>query len=203
MKLRELEPPLRTPMQPRKVDKLPVGSGWVYEPKLDGDRCIAVLETEGVTLYSKSLRGHNDYPPIVEQLKAINHEVILDGEIVFMQQIEDERNLGHHMEVPSLRGLRRYSSKWYERGDNMLRYYIWDALYVDEQDVRYKPLRERRVVLLDVIPDLTQVKVIDQYDEDDIEEAVKDLRLEGVVAKRSDSIYVNGLSWNWQKLKFY
>ena len=42
------------PMEALLVDALPADSGWQFEPKWDGFRCLAVKEVGNVRLFAKS-----------------------------------------------------------------------------------------------------------------------------------------------------
>jgi len=72
------------PMEAKLVEALPEGSGWQYEPKWDGFRCIAVREGEQVELISKSGKPLGRYfPEVVAMLAASKADrFILDGELI-------------------------------------------------------------------------------------------------------------------------
>ncbi len=56
---------------------------WLFEIKWDGYRAIAEIENKEVNLYSRNNISFNDkFKPLVESLSFIDHNVILDGEIV-------------------------------------------------------------------------------------------------------------------------
>src|SRR3954471_4602689 len=79
--------PLRRPLPPMEalsVDVIPDGSGWQYEPKWDGFRCLIFRDGATAELQSKSGRSLSRYfPEIVEAAKAIKpRRFILDGELV-------------------------------------------------------------------------------------------------------------------------
>jgi len=73
-----------TPMEAQSVDVLPTGTGWQYEPKWDGFRCLAFKESTRVELRSKAGRSLSRYfPELVETLAEIKaNRFVLDGEIV-------------------------------------------------------------------------------------------------------------------------
>jgi ATP-dependent DNA ligase len=81
-----LRPPV-APMEALSVDEIPIGSGWQYEPKWDGFRCLVFRNGKKVDLQSKSGRPLTRYfPDLVEAILDIKAEKFaLDGEIVVPQ----------------------------------------------------------------------------------------------------------------------
>jgi len=84
-------PKLNLPIQPpyppaeaKSVDSLPHESGWLYEPKWDGFRCVAFRQGDEVILQSKAGQPLGRYfPEIVAALLALpERKFVLDGEIV-------------------------------------------------------------------------------------------------------------------------
>ena len=79
----EVKPGL-APMEAKLVDALPQGSGWQYEPKWDGFRCLVHRNGESVALQSKSGKPLARYFPeivaLVERLAA--DRVVVDGELI-------------------------------------------------------------------------------------------------------------------------
>jgi ATP-dependent DNA ligase len=71
-------------MEALSVDEIPTGSGWQYEPKWDGFRCLVFRNERDVVLQSKSGRSLTRYfPDLVEAALALKAEAfVLDGEIV-------------------------------------------------------------------------------------------------------------------------
>src|SRR5436305_4786432 len=72
------------PMECKRVPKLPEGAAWIYEPKQDGYRVIAVIDGSASLLYSMSgLNYTAKYPHIAEALKWLKlREAVFDGEVV-------------------------------------------------------------------------------------------------------------------------
>jgi len=70
-------------MEARLVDALPHGSGWAYEPKWDGFRCLAYRDGDAVALISKSGKPLGRYfPEVVEMLQELpERRFALDGEL--------------------------------------------------------------------------------------------------------------------------
>ena len=72
------------PMEALLVDRIPEGSGWQYEPKWDGFRCLAFRDGSDVELQSKSGQPLGRYFPEVREslLRIAARKFVLDGEIV-------------------------------------------------------------------------------------------------------------------------
>src|SRR5216683_5913516 len=71
------------PMECLSVSKLPEGSEWLWEIKLDGYRALAVKSESGVTLFSRRRKSLNrQFPYIVESLADLSAGTVLDGELV-------------------------------------------------------------------------------------------------------------------------
>ena len=51
------------PMEAEPVEELPSGSGWQYEPKYDGFRCLAHRHGSRVHLQSKNQKALERYVP--------------------------------------------------------------------------------------------------------------------------------------------
>src|SRR6266446_2954789 len=77
----QLAPPAA--MEARSVDAIPRGSGWQYEPKWDGFRCLLSRDGDRVELRSKSGEDLTRYfPELVDAARRLATDFMLDGEIV-------------------------------------------------------------------------------------------------------------------------
>jgi bifunctional non-homologous end joining protein LigD len=171
------------------ADRLPVGTDWTYEVKWDGYRTLALKAGQRVTLLSRNLKDATaQYASVargVEQLQA--EKLLLDGEIVALD--DDGR--------PSFQALHHQSA-------HTLVYYAFDVLHCDGRDLLRIPLDERRAVLATLLGG-ARIFSSDPLPgtPDRIEQAVRELKLEGVVAKRRSSLYEPGRrSSSWVKVKF-
>jgi len=175
-----------------RTDKLPESNEWLYELKHDGYRGIA-YKTSG-KLY---LRSRNDsdfnlrYPTIAKALSALPNETVVDGEIVAFDASGK----------PSFNTLQNHGSS----GVPLL-YFTFDVMILAGRDVRKLPLETRQ--------ELLQAKVLPKLSEPvrypgalnaslpDLIKSVKASGLEGMVAKRRDSLYEMGLrSGSWRKMR--
>lgn len=80
------------PMYVKPVQYLPEGAGWLYEVKLDGYRCFAGRNRDGVTLW---LRKGNvftkEFPAIARACEALPPGTLVDGDValLFTSQAND------------------------------------------------------------------------------------------------------------------
>jgi DNA ligase D-like protein (predicted ligase) len=169
------------PMDCLPVPKLPEGSQWLWEIKLDGYRAVAVKSDGAVTLYSRNKKILNKrFPYIVEPLRGLPDGTVIDGEIVALD--DDGR--------PVFNLLQNFTS---EAG--RIRYFVFDLLCYNNRDITSLPLRKRRDMLRSLIKlDGGRVK-ISEFAEASAEQmlsAVREQRLEGIVGKQKDSVYEPG-----------
>ena len=78
-----LLPPI-PPMLAKRVDGIPSGNTWSFEPKWDGFRVLVFRDTEDILLQSRDGKSLNRYfPELLETLQQqLPTRCILDGEIV-------------------------------------------------------------------------------------------------------------------------
>jgi ATP-dependent DNA ligase len=108
------------PMDCLPVSKLPEGSQWLWEIKMDGYRAVAVKSAGTVTLYSRNRKVLNKrFPYIVEPLNGLPDGTVIDGEIVALD--DDGR--------PVFNLLQNFTS---EAG--RIRYFVFDLLFFENRD---------------------------------------------------------------------
>jgi bifunctional non-homologous end joining protein LigD len=162
------------------VSKLPDGPEWTYEIKLDGYRLEAVRKSRATTLYSRRQNVLNQrFPYIATALKDLPNETVIDGELVALDA--DGR--------PNFDLLQNFRS-----AESRIVYYAFDILMREGERLTGLPLLERRAILASVVEPGEHV-ALSQVSERPAAEMlrfVKDHGLEGVVAKRSESVYQPG-----------
>jgi bifunctional non-homologous end joining protein LigD len=177
-------------------------AGWAYEIKWDGVRVISAIEDGRVRL--RSSRGNDitgRYPELQQLANALEgHTVVLDGEVVAFDDTGRPSfgKLQTRMHVASAAEVRR-------RAETVpITYVVFDLLHLDGHDVTPLPYVERRRLLTELVPDDGCWTVPKHRDSDGaaLLDAVRAQGLEGVMAKRVDSPYLEGKRSNsWIKVK--
>jgi bifunctional non-homologous end joining protein LigD len=179
------------PMLATLVDKPFDRDGWLFEVKWDGYRAIAEVNDGEVRLYSRNEQSFNTtFAPVAEGLKELGHDAILDGEIVAL----DRDGISQFQLLQNYR----------RTGKGQLVYYVFDLLECDGEDLRSKPLRQRKKRLTTLIGGFKNVLLSEHVEQTGIAffEAASERGLEGVVAKNASSPYREGVRNNdWLKIK--
>ncbi|HKV82177.1 MAG TPA: ATP-dependent DNA ligase [Candidatus Sulfotelmatobacter sp.] len=84
-----VNPPL-LPMLAKRVDELPPGDDWIFEPKWDGFRALIFRDNDEILIQSRDEEPLNRYfPELLEPLRtALPARCVLDGEIVIVRDGE-------------------------------------------------------------------------------------------------------------------
>jgi bifunctional non-homologous end joining protein LigD len=172
--------------------------GWIYERKLDGERCLAFRDDGETSLLSRSQRDLDPtYPEIVEALdRQAPESCVLDGEIVaFSGSVTSFSRLQGRMQIRDADEARSSGIAVY--------YYLFDILNRDGRDVTGLPLRVRKSLLRGAVRWDDPLRFTRHRNEDGeawLEEACRK-GWEGLIAKRADSGYVHSRSRSWLKFK--
>jgi DNA ligase D-like protein (predicted ligase) len=169
------------------VKALPEGPEWSYEIKLDGYRVEAIRTGKGTTLYSRRRNILNEkFPYIAAALAKLPAATILDGELVALGA--DNRS-----DFNLLQNFRSAQAQ--------IRYYAFDLLALKGKSLLTQPLESRRALLADLLVANEHVALsVASPSLDRVLKFVEKHTLEGVIAKRIDSVYEPGLrSGLWQK----
>ncbi|MBI2773999.1 MAG: DNA ligase D [Chloroflexi bacterium] len=173
-----------------------------FEPKWDGVRTLAFVDGGVVRLQTRNLLDCTaQYPEahgIAEALTG-GYQAILDGEIVALDEkgVPSFQRLQSRMHVQDeakIRKLRRSVPIVYE---------VFDVIWQDGQDVAKMPLRERQKRLAVAVTPMGAIRRHEPFvgEGKALFDAAREQGLEGIVAKRLDSPYVEGRSAAWVKVK--
>ena len=171
---------------------------WIFEHKLDGERCLAFKRSDSVRLLSRNQQHlNNTYPEIVERLeRAGRHDCIVDGEIVAFD--------GNRTSFAKLQGRIGIKDPDEARRSGIpVFYYVFDMVYLDGYDLTSVGLIDRKNSLERAIAFKSPVRFMPHRNTDGeafYRQACQE-ELEGLIAKRRDSPYVHGRSPDWLKFK--
>ena len=164
---------------------------WLFEIKWDGYRAIAEKHGKDILLYSRNgLSFKNTYPVVVDQLKNIKQDAVLDGEIVVLN---DEGK-------PDFQLLQHYS----ENQDRPIQYNIIDLIELNGKVTTSLPLIERKELLQKIIPVNPVIKYSDHIvgKGKAFFKVSQEKDLEGIMGKKMDSLYHPGSrTTEWLKIK--
>jgi bifunctional non-homologous end joining protein LigD len=179
------------PMKATLVDGPFDEPGWLFEVKWDGYRAIANLSKDEVSLISRNNLPFDKYYPIHDALKKWGMNAVLDGELLVLNE----------------KGISDFGAmqNWRSEADGNLVYYIFDILWYEGKNLMELPLSERQAVLQSILPTdndhIRQSKVFDASGIDFFAAAER-MGLEGIIAKKADSVYTSDLrSKEWLKIK--
>jgi bifunctional non-homologous end joining protein LigD len=189
------------PMLATPVAKAFDNPDWLFEIKWDGYRAVAFIDDGRVRLVS---RNQNDltaqFPELGALPKFIKAErAILDGEIVAL----DEEGRPSFSLMQQRTGFQPGKRRLPRKEGVPVIYYAFDLLYLDGMDLRRVPLEQRKQMLQDRIKAGDLLHFSDHYAEKglDLLEAARQRGLEGILAKKRNSVYVEKRSNDWLKIK--
>ena len=169
------------------MNELVEGAEWLYEIKYDGVRALAIRDGGAVRIFGRSgLEATANYPEVVLALSKLPFaRFVLDGEIIGFGP--DGR--------PSFQALQRRIQA-HDRGQiaamalaHPAPYYVFDLLAFDRFDLRGLALETRKELLRRMIRDEGLLRYSDFHTGNGraFYDAVAELGLEGVIAKRVNS----------------
>lgn len=185
------------PCLAKAASHVPSGPDWLYEIKWDGYRIALFISPEGVRVITRGgLNWTDQFPDIVDSAKALGvGTAVLDGEAVVL----DDEGRSDFGKLQRAVGARRFATNTTE-----IVMYAFDLLYLDGNDLRNRPLEERKALLERVLRDADRsIRFCEAIEGDGsaIFDAVCELGLEGVVAKRKGGRYRSGRARDWLKIK--
>ena len=191
------------PMKAIAGEDVPVAEGWSYELKWDGMRVVAFLDHDGVRLQTTNGNSAtNSFPELaaLSELLVGYDSLILDGEVVAIGEtgIPDFVLLQQRMHVHDRADALRRAV------DVPISYAIFDVLAVNGNDTLRLPLRDRRSLLEQIIEPGSHWLLTESHSDDPsaLLDVVLETGLEGLIAKRLDSVYEEGKrSRSWIKIK--
>jgi bifunctional non-homologous end joining protein LigD len=172
----------------------PVPEDWLYELKYDGYRVLARIEGDEVRCIT---RNGNDWtsklPALAKSLAQLpTRSAWLDGEIV----------VAGKNGAPDFQALQNAFDR---RATADIVYWLFDAPFLDGEDLRALPVEERRARLAKLLGKAPPagLRLSEAFDATPREllASTAELGFEGIIGKRKGSAYVSRRSPDWIKLK--
>ena len=191
-------PDWTSPMLATLTDERFSSPDWLYERKLDGERCLIFRDADGVRLLSRNKKKLNDtYPELVKPLaNACDRPFIADGEIVaFDGNVTSFSRLQQRIGITDPKEARATGVA--------VTLYLFDLLYLDHWNLDELPLRRRKAILRSELHFDDPLRFTPHRNEDGETFFAKACRKgwEGLIAKRADAPYHHGRSRDWLKFK--
>lgn len=162
------------------LTKAPIDNpDYIYEMKWDGYRIVAFKEGNSLRMNSRSgLDYTSKYPPVAKAIKKLEHDVILDGEVVVFNT-EGK---------PDFDALQLYNGH-----NTPIKYCVFDLLWLDGVDLTGLPLEQRKSLLKALVENDDTFYYSESYEDGNaLYEMSMEHNLEGVVAKDRNSTYTQG-----------
>lgn len=186
--------PFVKPMLALLVEEPPQGKEWIHEVKWDGYRIQAHVHGTSVNLYTRA--GHDwsgKMTTVARDVSGLNvQSAVLDGEVVVL----DAKGVSHFQKLQNF---------FESDPDQKLTYFVFDLLMLNGEDLRDRPLKERRRKLQQILKGKRKGRLR-------LSQEIKLTKgfwvklqkqgMEGVISKKSDSTYISGRKGEWVKSKF-
>lgn len=175
---------------------------YIFELKLDGERCIAYLDEHGTELRNKrNIKMLPKVPELKDLHTHVNCRCILDGELIVVKdgkpdffEIQRRSLMSNPLKIELLS--RQHPAC----------FTAFDILYHVDHPVIDLPLMERKKLLASVIKSESHLFAQSRYIEEKgvaFYELVEKQNLEGIVAKRKNSkYYFDKRTKDWIKIKY-
>lgn len=174
------------------------GDDWVFERKLDGERCLASKDGDEVELRSRNHKSiAASYPEVAEVIaRQPLGKLLVDGEIVAL--------VGGQTSFARLQQRMQISDPERARATGIaVVYYVFDLLHADGFDVSGLPLLERKRLMCDGLSFDGPLRYLGHRAGDGERLFAEACRRgwEGLIAKDIGAPYTSGRGRVWLKLK--
>ena len=171
----------------------PAGREWLHEIKFDGYRAVTAVAGDVRIFTRNGFDWTGRFAALKPALQSLDCEsALIDGEIA----VADRQG---HTDFGALQDA-------LSSGRGGFAYYLFDLLELDGEDLRKRPLTERKKLLKKLLHSAIGKSPL-AFSEHivgggaDVFARACDLKLEGIVSKRADAPYRSGRSTNWLKSK--
>lgn len=171
---------------------------YFAEEKFDGERIVAIKKGDKINLINRrGLSKENVYIEIAEQLKKFDFDFVIDGEIIAVTGVFNDLQR---------RALLRDEEEIKKRQFEIpTKFMVFDILSLKDEDLKLKPLYERKKILAENIKDNDKIVACSYVSGDkeikDLWEKIRAENKEGIILKIKNGIYVYKRTNAWVKLK--
>jgi DNA ligase-1 len=176
---------------------------YIFEPKIDGHRLILSLENGIVRLFN---RYHNEVTQQYPELHLVpiedNTDVVLDGEVACMNPDNGAIDFDKVLERFKMKKPMTIMEATVRQP---VHFFVFDIIRYKGEDLRGLPLIERKTLLEKVLKANHFISPLMWIDGAGVSlfEAVREKKLEGIVAKKKTSKYVSRRNASWMKIINY
>lgn len=175
---------------------------YIYELKLDGERCIAYLDKDRTILKNKrNILMLPKVPELSEIHRNVNVRCILDGELAVIKdgkpdffEIQKRSMMSNSVKIDM--AAKKYPAC----------FTAFDILYYEDHQVTDLPLTERKKLLQKAVQSENSRFAVSRFIEKNgisFYNLAEQQELEGIVAKRKDSkYYLDRRTKDWIKIKY-
>src|SRR5438477_2409512 len=174
---------------------------WLFELKYDGFRAIVSRDGSRPRIfYRRGADATAVFPDLARALLALPAErFVADGEIVVLD--DTGRPVFQRLQKRALLTAPRDVDR--AAAELPATLFLFDLLAFEDHDLRSLPLVERKKLLLRLVPAAGPIRAVEHVEGRGraLYASVRELGLEGIVAKRAQSVYRSGRFRDWQKVR--
>lgn len=173
--------------------KIPNGKDWIFEIKYDGYRIISFVENGKAKMVTRNNIDYTkNFKTIAEKLNKIEQEnFVVDGEIV---SFDKNGKSDFSLLQDNIKS-----------GKSNFFYVVFDLLVLNGQDLRHLPLKDRKAKLERLLHRTDDCVIFSSHVDNGKESFsfAKANNLEGIIAKKTTSLYSGTRGADWLKIKCY
>ena len=194
-------PAVINPMLATLVDRPFSDPDWIFETKWDGVRALCFITKGSARFVSRNqIEMTAQYPELLEIAKQVKaSQAILDGEVVAL----DEHGVSRFQLLQRRLGRKNAGEIRKLAATTRIAYYAFDLLYLDGFDLTRCALVDRKDTLEKILKSARNIRYSDHIlgAGDQLYAEIVKVPLEGMIAKRAISPYVQRRSSDWLKIK--
>jgi bifunctional non-homologous end joining protein LigD len=174
-------------------------AGWIFEHELDGFRALARTGPKPALISRNGLSYATAFPEIMAALRRFRVAAVIDCELV----VVDANGRPQWERLRRRARIIRLGAPEEAAAYEPASLYAFDVLAIDYQDLRERPLFERKRRLAELVDGNVCVRYVKHLEAhgEALFALACELDFEGIVAKQADSPYRAGRQQTWVKVK--